>query len=194
MFSVFLFFLQSSSHFHNTPPACPPRAKNVLVLIPPLVPLLSLNHTDILLQTSFVCASTSASTSRVARASVCFFLGVCFCVRAPPTAALRSLPSVNACLSFCIRVCVCHPLLRLRVRLVMVNYVDTRYQLMQTRSAGHAVDTVRSNVALESVRDGEEMEQAVSVESPHAPVFADPPCSWSSAPSDLDSHRGFRAL
>ena len=113
------------------------------------------------------------------------------CVSAPPTAALRFLPSVNACLSFCIRVFVCHPVLRLRVRLVMVNNVDTRYKLMQTRSAGHAVDIGRANVALESVRDGEEMvEQAVFVESSHAPVFADSLCSWSAAPSDFDSHRG----
>ena len=81
----------------------------------------------------------------------------------------------------------------MRVRLVMVNYVDARYQLMQTRSAGHAVDTVRSNVA--SVRDGEEMvEQAVFVESSHAPVFADSLCSWSAAPSDFDSRRGSNVM
>ena len=44
----------------------------------------------------------------------------------------------------------------------MVNNVDTWYKLMQTRSAGHAVDIGRANVVLESVRDGEEMvEQAV---------------------------------
>ena len=77
----------------------------------------------------------------------------------------------------------------------MVNNVDTQYKLMQTRSAGHAVDIGRANVALESVRDGEEMvEQAVFVESSHAPVFADSLCSWSAAPSDFDSHRGSNVM